>query len=152
MRHVLVRQLLAGSICGICQKHRPRPVGQSAKGDDRLDGRGRNDRREPLIAVLRDIRITDVLIAPALAIDAVEKSVQQNIAAANTKLGKKSLNPMTGGAYENAADDRLMLGRILSDAKQVRRTIKPAAVKDRPPLRAKGGVGIDGRVRRLVAQ
>ena len=59
---------------------------------------------------------------------------------------------MTGSAYKDAADDRFMLGRILSDAKDARRAIESAPVKDRPPLRAKSAVGIDARVGCLVAQ
>ena len=76
-----------------------------------------------------------MLIASGLAIDAVQKCVHENVAAGEAELGEKSLRAMAGGADQDAADDRFMLGRILPDAKHARGAIEPAPMKDRSPLR-----------------
>jgi hypothetical protein len=149
---MLIRQLLASRIGGIGQKQCPCLVCQSAECDDRLGGGRRDHGRDPFIAVSRNVRVPDVLITPALPIDAVQKRVEQDVAVGHAELCEKSLNAMTGSAYEDAADDRFMLGRILSDAKDARGAIETPAVKDRPPFGAEGAVGIDARVGRLVAQ
>jgi hypothetical protein len=59
---------------------------------------------------------------------------------------------MAGGADQDAADDRFMLGRILPDAKHACGAVQPAPMKDRSPLRAESVEGIRRRVGRLVAQ
>ncbi|UGX94117.1 hypothetical protein G6321_00052685 [Bradyrhizobium barranii subsp. barranii] len=89
-----------------------------------------------------------MLVAAALPVDAVQEGVHHHVAPRDAELRQETLRPAARGADQNSAHDRLVLGGILTDDEHARRSVEPAAVKDRPPFNPEivGIVGFSGRI------
>src|SRR4029453_10518265 len=72
------------------------------------------DRIQPAIPVGRDGRVVFMLCASALSIDGVEKRVDHHVAAVDSQLRQKSLDALSGRAYQDAPRHGLVLRRVLS--------------------------------------
>ena len=149
--HMLIGKRLPGRIGRILKKAMPGPIREGSEGHDRLDRPRSQQRGEPLVAVLDDWRVADVLVTPALAVDAVEEGVDHHIASIEAELRQKALDAMSRRPNKDPADHRLVLGWILADTEETRGAVESAAMEDRAPFDAKCAIGVNRR-RCLIAE
>ena len=83
---------------------------------------------------IADLEAAVGLVSAGLAVHAIEKCVDEDVAAIEAQLGEETLHAMTGGPDQNSPYHGLVLGRVLANAEHASRAIQPAPVKDGSPL------------------
>ena len=143
MRQMLKRQWgTPGCICGR-EPGLPCRIGESAESHYRLNRALIQNGRNPAVAVGRNRSVSDMPAAPALTVDAVEKSVDKNVAASNTQTLQETLRALARGADENTPRDYFVLRRVLANDEYARTSIQPAPMKNRTPFHPEISDGID---------
>src|SRR5262249_49307009 len=133
MPHVLIGK--CGGSSRDLLEFAPRGVCQRAKEDHCFQGPGSNQCRKPAISIIGYRRIINVVLGTVLIIDAIEKSVEHDIAAVDTQLSQEALSSMTGHADQDAADHRLVLAHKASQRVRGRYRDRMSAFWNLPPVR-----------------
>ncbi len=98
---------------------------------------------QPTISIAGDLRVVAMLVASSLAEDAVEECVHHHVAVVDAELGQEALDAMSGLTDQDAAEDRLVLGRVLSQDEHACASVESAAMEDRSPLQSEVGGWVD---------
>jgi hypothetical protein len=77
----------------------------------------------------------------ALPEHAAQEGVHHDVAGVDAEPGEEALGALPGGADQDAAGDRLVLGRVLADHQHPGATVQAAAVEQRPHSTRKSSAG-----------
>ena len=144
MRQVLKKQWgTPGCICGR-EPGLPCRIGEAAESHYRLNRALIQNGRNPAVAVGRNRSVSHMPATPALTVDAVEKSVDKNVAASNTQTLQETLRALARSADENTPRDHFVLRRVLANDEYAGTSnIQPAPMKNRTPFHPEISDGID---------